>query len=102
MSEDTDPLVYLFTRPIGSSVGYSLVVLKHADRLPIPNSEIGTAIAELREKGLECVQYSVDNIPSDLAQLVRKTCGVKEVVETKIEIPSESLTFDQLAKRGWK
>jgi len=86
VSKDIDPLLYVFARPLGSNELYNIVVLKHADTVPIPTSEIGNVIAELQEKGLECVYYLADKILDDLAELVRKTYAVEKVVEAPTKI----------------
>jgi len=106
MSEDKgvskyiDPLLYVFARPIGSNRQYVPITLEHADTLPVHNSELADFVAGLREKGLECLYYSAEKLPSDLAQLVRKACGIEEIVEATVEpAPSETISW---AERGWK
>ncbi len=102
MSEDTDPLRYVFARPLGIERQYVPFTLEHADTLPVRRSELVDFVAELKEKGLECVYYPIEKLPSDLAQLVRKVFGVEEV-EAPFELaPSEAVSLAELAKRGWK
>lgn len=103
MSEDIDPLLYVFARPIGSIGQYSPITLEHADTVHVHRSELTDFVVDLKEKGLECVYYPIERLPLDLAQLLKKTFGVHEDVESLPEaISSQPVSWDELAKRGWK
>lgn len=101
MSEDIDPLLYVFARPIGSIGQYAPITLEHADTFPIHKSELTDFVVDLKEKGFECVYYSIERLHLDLAQLLRKTFGVHETVEALPEaVFSQPISWEELAKRG--